>query len=303
MPGGFTRFGPAKEKGLARSAQTGSTSRLLPARLDQIGRVPDVDDAHALAVEARRRPVLRKGAREALRPGLAAVAQLPLEEGARPLRPHPAGIEEAHAIEMVGRRALVVGVGAAAGQKGPAAGTDGRHRAEHLQHAPAATASPVSAACGRTIGIASGHAFAHVLLDSVLRKGISKAVFCQSLHSRYRFGHILRRQGHEHLIVKHAAVAPLGEARDGQGGLARGKRATPAVGAGAFSHDAPIELLVARPLQSIDEVHHGARRPIEERDVGRIEPAGGERRHGQRLVSTVLDAVHCGLVSACVLER
>src|SRR5438128_2416465 len=208
MPGGFTRFGPANETGLARSDQTGSMRMLLPR-------------AWTFANRAAGR--------------IGAIFSLLL--------------------------------------------------------------------AGRAIGIASGHALAHILLDSVLRKGISKAVFRQSLHSRYRFGHILRRQGHQHLVVEHAAITPLGEARDGKGGLAGGKRASPAVGAGALSHDAPIEFLVARPLQSIDEVHHGARRRIEESDVGRVEPAGGERRHGQRFVSPVLDAVHRGLVSACVLER
>ena len=39
-------------------------------------------------------------------------------------------------------------------------------------------------------------------------------------------------------------------------------------------------------------------RGVEQRDVGRIEPAGGQRRDGQRLVLPVLDAMHRRLVRA-----
>src|SRR5262245_60157419 len=67
---------------------------------------------------------------------------------------------------------------------------------------------------GGTIGIAFGHAVTHVLLDSVLRERIAKTVLRQRRHSLYRLSHILRRQGHQHLIVEYAAVAPLGEAGD-----------------------------------------------------------------------------------------
>src|SRR5438046_6000245 len=88
---------------------------------------------------------------------------------------------------------------------------------------------------GRTIGIAFGHAVTHVLLDSVLREGIAKAVLRQRRHSLYRVGHVLRRQGHQHLIVEYAAVAPLGETGDGQRGLAGLERAAPAVGARALT--------------------------------------------------------------------
>ena len=98
----------------------------LAARLDQKARVPDVGDAQPLAIETRRRTVGWKGAGKARRPRLAAVTELPLEERAGSPRADAARVEEAHAVEMIRGRTLVIGVGAAAGQQCPAAGAGGR---------------------------------------------------------------------------------------------------------------------------------------------------------------------------------
>ena len=50
-----------------------------------------------------------------------------------------------------------------------------------------------------------------------------------------------------------------------------------AYGARALTDDAPVEPLVATPLETIDEVHHGAWRGIEERDIRRIKATRDER--------------------------
>src|SRR6516162_1179929 len=65
--------------------------------------------------------------------------------------------------------------------------------------------------------------------------------------------------------------------------------------------DAPIEALVARPLETVDEVDHGTRRGVEQRDVRRVEPAAGERCHGERLVAAVGHAFHGRLMGGCVV--
>src|SRR5204862_391636 len=105
------------------------------ARLDQKRRVPDVGDAQPRAVEVRRRAVLRKGAGNAARPRLAPVTQLPFQECAGPTRLHAARVEKAHAVEMIGCGAVVVGVGATARQQRPSAGADGCEGAQGLQKA------------------------------------------------------------------------------------------------------------------------------------------------------------------------
>src|SRR5262249_16448342 len=63
-------------------------------------------------------------------------------------------------------------------------------------------------------GIAHGHAGSDVLLDAVLREGVTQAVLGERLHTGDRFGDIVGRQRHQHFVVEHAAIAALREARD-----------------------------------------------------------------------------------------
>src|SRR5439155_505442 len=83
-------------------------------------------------------------------------------------------------------------------------------------------------------------------------------------------------------FVEHRAVSPFSKARDRQARRAGLERTPPGIGAGRLADDAPVETFIARPLQAIDEVDHRARRRVEERNVGRVEPAAGERSHRQR---------------------
>jgi len=135
------------------------------------------------------------------------------------------------------------------------------------------------------------------LLNAVLGERIAKAVLRQRLHAGDRLGQQRRRQRHQHLVVEHAAVAPLGEAGNRQARLARFKRAAPGIGAGGFAHHAPVKALVARPLQAVDEVDHRARRGVEQRDVGRVEPSAGAIGVTRARVEPPTAAVH--LTRAC----
>ena len=136
MPGALTRLGPMKESGLTRSAHTGSISRLRP-------RVWIRKVACPTWVTRAPSPSKRAGGRS--RNGLGklaghaapAIAELPLQKRARPFGRDAVRIEEAHAVEMVRQRTLVVGVGARAAQQRPAACTDGGDTAQHLQKAAA----------------------------------------------------------------------------------------------------------------------------------------------------------------------
>ena len=51
--------------------------------------------------------------------------------------------------------------------------------------------------------------------------------------------------------------------------------------------DVMAELPVARPLQTVDEEDHLSGRPVDEADIGRIEPSRGEGRHRHGPVTTV----------------
>src|ERR1700730_15969445 len=123
----------------------------------------------------------------------------------------------------------------------------------------------------RPAGVADRHAAAHILLDAVLRERVAQPVLGQRLHPGDGLGEIVGWQCHQHLVVEHPAVAALGEAWDRQARRAGLERAAPGIRARRFADDTPVEALVARPLQAIDEVDHGPRRRVKQRDVGWVE--------------------------------
>ena len=145
------------------------------------------------------------------------------------------------------------------------------------------------------------HARAHVGLDSIGRDRITQAVFCQLLHARYRLGQVRRRQRHQHFLVRHAAVAALGEARQRERGLAGLQRPPPRIRARGLADHAPFELLVAGILQPVDQDDHLARRRVDQADVRRIEPPAGKRAHRQRLILAERNHVERLLALARVL--
>src|SRR5439155_1683706 len=73
-----------------------------------------------------------------------------------------------------------------------------------------------------------------------------------------RLGDIVRRQGHQHFVIEHAAVTAFGKARYRQARLTRLERPPPGIGACRLADNAPVEAFVARPLQAVDEVDHRA---------------------------------------------
>ena len=108
------------------------------ARLYQEAGVPDVGDAHGVAVDARWRAVRRKGAGNVRRPRRGARGELPAQEIDAALGFEAAGIEEAGPVEVVRDGSLVVGVAAHGSRERPGAGAEGGGRPHGLQCAAAA---------------------------------------------------------------------------------------------------------------------------------------------------------------------
>src|SRR6516164_2312205 len=77
------------------------------------------------------------------------------------------------------------------------------------------------------LAVAHGEASARVLLNSVLWYRIAKAVGCEPLHALYRFGQKGGRNRHQQLVIKHAAIAAFGKARNRKTGLSGFERAAP----------------------------------------------------------------------------
>ena len=129
MPGGLTRLGPGETNGLARSAKTGSVRMLQPGHLDQEGRMAD----------QRRPQIRRRGGRlvgERAGKGSAASALRPppscqRSSSTQPLVLRLARAEEAHAVEMVAGRPVIIGI-ARTRSRHPAAGPC-RDQARHRQ--------------------------------------------------------------------------------------------------------------------------------------------------------------------------
>ena len=96
-----------------------------------------------------------------------------------------------------------------------------------------------------------------------------------ALHADDRLGEMRGRQRHQHLLVRHAAIAPLRKARQRQAGLAGLQRPPPGIGAGGLADHAPFELLVAGILQPVDQDDHLAGRRVDQANIRRIEPAAG----------------------------
>ena len=70
-----------------------------------------------------------------------------------------------------------------------------------------------------------------------------------------------------------------------------------------FADDAPIEALVASPLQAVDEIDHRAGRGIEQGDVRIAELAARERADGKSFVASIGNTMHRVLVCAGIIER
>src|SRR5262249_1872463 len=68
-------------------------------------------------------------------------------------------------------------------------------------------------------GVADGHAGPHILLDAVLRERVAQPVLRQGSHAGDRLRQVIGRHRHQHLVIEHAAIAPLGKARDRQARL------------------------------------------------------------------------------------
>ena len=66
---------------------------------------------------------------------------------------------------------------------------------------------------------------------------------------------------------------------------------------------APVEALVAGPLQAVDEVDHRAGRRVEQRDVGRSQFSARQRPDRKRVVFPVGHTVHRALMRRCVFQR
>src|SRR3546814_13245087 len=71
----------------------------------------------------------------------------------------------------------------------------------------------------------------------------------------------------------------------------------PGIRAGALAGDGHVVALVAFSLQAVDEQDGLRRRAVKQHDVGRVEPAGAQRRSGEPAVSRP-HARHLRLVHA-----
>src|ERR1700682_805248 len=75
--------------------------------------------------------------------------------------------------------------------------------------------------------VGNAHAGAHVALDTIGRDRIAQAVLRKRLHARDSLGEMRRRQRHQHLFIRHAAIAAFRIARQRQAGLAGLERPPP----------------------------------------------------------------------------
>src|SRR5262245_3783984 len=130
------------------------------------------------------------------------------------------------------------------------------------QHFSACPPSLLRDNCELARGITLGHPRASVLFYAILGERVAEPIFRQSLHALNRLYQVFRWQSHEQFIVQNAAVAALRKARNGERRLTPLECSTPTIGARALTDDAPVESLVAAPLEAIDEVHHGPWRGI-----------------------------------------
>src|SRR5712672_4078799 len=151
------------------------------------------------------------------------------------------------------------------------------------------------------LGVGNTHAGAHVALNTVGRDRIAQAVLRKRLHAGDRLGEMPRRPRHQHLFVRHAAIAPLRIARQRQAGLAGLERPPPRIRARGLADHAPFEFLVAGVLQAVDENDHLRWRRIDQADVGWVEPAAGERADDEGLIFAMWDDVQRFLAQARVL--
>ena len=117
--------GPDEREGAHPLGPHRIDQHVAPARLDQERGVADEGDAHALAVEARRRAVGGNGLGKLAGHASPRSPSCHFRNAPGPLGRDAARIEEAHAVEMVRSGPLVVGVGAPARQQRPAARTHG----------------------------------------------------------------------------------------------------------------------------------------------------------------------------------
>src|SRR3954468_3375213 len=151
--------------------------------------------------------------------------------------------------------------------------------------------------------VAHAHAGTDIALNTIGRDRITQAVLRQRLHAHNRLGEMFRLQGHQHLLVRYAAIAPFGIAWQGQAGLTALERPAPGIGASGLADHAPFELLVSGILQPIDQDDHLPRRRIDETDVRRVEPAARQRADCERLILPERNHIQRLLALACVLGR
>ena len=147
------------------------------------------------------------------------------------------------------------------------------------------------------LAVALGHAQRRVHHRAVGRERIAQPVLAELRHALDGPQELVRRAGHQQLIVGHAAIAAFGEAGQRQRGLSRRERAAPRIGAGALAGDREVVAAVAMELQAVDEIDHLAGRAVEHADVRRIEPGRTQRRYDKAVVRAVRHPRHLRLVS------
>src|ERR1700746_3771201 len=101
--------------------------------------------------------------------------------------------------------------------------------------------------------IRHAHASADVVLDTIGRDRIAQAVLGQLFHAGNGLGKKRRRQRHQHFLVRHAAIATLGKARQRQARLAGLECPSPRIRTGRLADYAPFEFPVAGILQTVDQ--------------------------------------------------
>src|SRR5437763_16143041 len=69
-------------------------------------------------------------------------------------------------------------------------------------------------------GVGNAHASTDVALDPIRRDRVTQSILGERLHARDRLCQMPRRQRHQHLFIRDAAVATLREAWQRKAGLA-----------------------------------------------------------------------------------
>src|SRR5262249_19955102 len=124
---------------------------------------------------------------------------------------------------------------------------------------------------GVLLCVRDGEAGARVRLDAVRRNRIAQTILVERGGALDDLWQKARRNGHEQLVVGHAAVATLGIARDRQRRLAGLQRFPPRIRARGLTDRRERHLPVAAPLQAVDEKNHLDGRAVDQADIQRIQ--------------------------------